>query len=928
MDQRPLPFGARGTWPRCAERPFREVQNGVKGFLDKFCLVDGKDWEAGFVLGLVHSLLFVPMLSFYEELDETTQVKRFTGSLGGLVELGHSDRVDNVLLEYIIAIELCRKEGTHVQSIFPILLSPRRDDGTFSEFLWSSLQLLPEKPSHLTNERAAMILAMLDVEEKQIAQMKQRSIKQTVEMILKHQACKLSDMKQDDQVYDFCARKILDVVLRDIERLQLDPNDFAFKTPGGSEVLQWLKERGLLGLAPMLVKHHVDSLNKAANLTDSDILDIFRSERSKQDEMSCPKGQELSLRLAIADLRKDKRAKPYSQRLLDFRDSATAIGTAVWTTNAIEIVCSKWQGQYMFAVLALVCALIPFFTLGDKLLTTWQSTDYHVVLWFKVVYYLPFWISTSLVLVKSVYEARYVRPHKARATLKAQSFRWNLLFLIGVVAEIAQILAGQHEPGWTVADTLSVNGIAFELMLFLPASMLVYLTFEYREEYWVPSWLMLAIVVSVTYSFIWRAFLWYFMTTVFVAVFTSSLFTYFVVIRIKTIGEARRKLGFNVKRYLEEWSHCLQATSSVDAPDVGRDLNHKGVGRVLHSRRLHPVMSVEPQATRGALEVLWEMTSAIELQLEQQYRSCQARVHPWTRFWQDRNKGFGRFKSKEGERGYGKIRQLSSDLDQLYQQASTINSAVHDLIADLLTPLQHHSGSSHLVNKYPMLVYGPVKQPQRAIEKCVRSYRRDVGCLTDLVRCTIVAESMEQLLQVLHTIRLRSVIGIAPVNRDEDCKLSVDAASQSASESLPAQAGNQSFLSRAQQLVLSSLSSRSRRESEGEKQLELMRGEEQEQEEGGKSERFFRITQVKNRFHSDSHHFNPMTGYRDLSLNLEVGWTFSRNSVIFLPVEEWEQGAVDRYIIEVQIHFKGFYDIMSKAGFHDFYCEWRDIMSR
>jgi hypothetical protein len=29
---------------------------------------------------------------------------------------------------------------------------------------------------------------------------------------------------------------------------------------------------------------------------------------------------------------------------------------------------------------------------------------------------------------------------------------------------------------------------------------------------------------------------------------------------------------------------------------------------------------------------------------------------------------------------------------------------------------------------------GPIKKPQRAIEKIVRSYRRDAACLTDLVR--------------------------------------------------------------------------------------------------------------------------------------------------------------------------------------------------
>jgi hypothetical protein len=42
------------------------------------------------------------------------------------------------------------------------------------------------------------------------------------------------------------------------------------------------------------------------------------------------------------------------------------------------------------------------------------------------------------------------------------------------------------------------------------------------------------------------------------------------------------------------------------------------------------------------------------------------------------------------------------------------------------------------------LLRGPVKMPVRSMQKVVRSYRRDVGCLTDLVRCTIVARSPKQ----------------------------------------------------------------------------------------------------------------------------------------------------------------------------------------
>ena len=40
-------------------------------------------------------------------------------------------------------------------------------------------------------------------------------------------------------------------------------------------------------------------------------------------------------------------------------------------------------------------------------------------------------------------------------------------------------------------------------------------------------------------------------------------------------------------------------------------------------------------------------------------------------------------------------------------------------------------------------IAGPVKQPMLTLQRLVRKYRCDVGCLTDLVRCTVVADSLE-----------------------------------------------------------------------------------------------------------------------------------------------------------------------------------------
>jgi hypothetical protein len=65
----------------------------------------------------------------------------------------------------------------------------------------------------------------------------------------------------------------------------------------------------------------------------------------------------------------------------------------------------------------------------------------------------------------------------------------------------------------------------------------------------------------------------------------------------------------------------------------------------------------------------------------------------------------------------------------------------------------------------------------------------------------------------------------------------------------------------------------------------------------------FRITSVKNRFHQLSNSYDPATGYRDLSLNLEVGWSYDFDSAhpSFLPVYEWNKGVTEQQIIEVQV---------------------------
>jgi len=80
--------------------------NSLRVFWDKVALPLGISWEAGFVHGLCTSKVFVPVIS--------------SGTLRKCEVLTSSSPCDNVLLEYLLALEL-RDRGC-VKRIFPVLV--------------------------------------------------------------------------------------------------------------------------------------------------------------------------------------------------------------------------------------------------------------------------------------------------------------------------------------------------------------------------------------------------------------------------------------------------------------------------------------------------------------------------------------------------------------------------------------------------------------------------------------------------------------------------------------------------------------------------------------------------------------------------------------------------------------------------------------
>ncbi len=341
-----IPQYAWGTWPHHAKRPEQYQPQQAKVFLDRECLLDGYDFEACFLQALSSSILIVYLLSFSEH---------GRGSLGALTTLCPSegkDRVDNVLLELIVGLEL-QAIGKHTAqsapcAILPILLGPQRQDSSFERFPFDKLGLLSPEPSVLTNNRAATILAMLGVGEKQIQAMQARSVRQHVDLILKNEGVEASIFVNQDELVLESARRCLMVIKRELFNYRTHQMCFTNNRPAGQEVLDWLRENQLSSYAPLFVHYCLDSLLSVANLSRQQVSRL--AEEYGEIELSLgSRGpawsgcglqtqiqSELHLWEAIVALERDPRSRKMAWRLEWFEDAALDAFTRIYTKSQIE----------------------------------------------------------------------------------------------------------------------------------------------------------------------------------------------------------------------------------------------------------------------------------------------------------------------------------------------------------------------------------------------------------------------------------------------------------------------------------------------------------------------------------------------------------------------------------------------------------------
>eukprot|EP00299_Pterocystis_sp_00344_P000476 c10127_g2_i1.p1 GENE.c10127_g2_i1~~c10127_g2_i1.p1 ORF type:complete len:555 (-),score=140.15 c10127_g2_i1:62-1513(-) len=171
----------------------------LKGYLDTRCLEPGQPWRQGFINGLIHSLVFCPIIS--------------VECLKTISENGAKGNEDNVLVEWIVALT-CYKAGV-IKAILPIIVDPKADVFAFKKSL-------PNKVNTQTNKICCDMLNQAGVACNHSDVMK-LSVRDVFNSMLEFQInIFLSDLATpSDQLFGtdwekigLCAQRILQVVRR------------------------------------------------------------------------------------------------------------------------------------------------------------------------------------------------------------------------------------------------------------------------------------------------------------------------------------------------------------------------------------------------------------------------------------------------------------------------------------------------------------------------------------------------------------------------------------------------------------------------------------------------------------------------------------------------------------------------------------------
>ena len=167
-----------------------DTDQKLRVYLDQTRLEDGQRWDSGFMEGLAHSWVFVPIVS--------------VGSVGPMCQLGgdEEDWTDNVLLEWTAALELHQRG--HVKALLPLLVG-ESDFFADAHAQFDGIEALPTRPSPATMEKVVMHLrettgdeSLLKLRELllQVSGQPEPTVQGVISSLLRFQGVKLSQGAQ------------------------------------------------------------------------------------------------------------------------------------------------------------------------------------------------------------------------------------------------------------------------------------------------------------------------------------------------------------------------------------------------------------------------------------------------------------------------------------------------------------------------------------------------------------------------------------------------------------------------------------------------------------------------------------------------------------------------------------------------------------
>jgi hypothetical protein len=428
-------------WPRAFSHDDTVRGSSLRLFQDSYCLKDGYQWEGdggthggGFLGALRLSVVFAPIFSA-EKKDG-----KFVGSLGQMIELAQEDKQDNVLLELIIARELHllskMAPNSDKKALFPCscILPLFR-----SQSVWAVGELLPDRPSAITNKKALDVMKLIGIPLSGMSE-ELRDGSLTVAKVWsffgKFQGVKLYDHGSEKYQIVAAARSIIRVIKDAVSALMIDVIDM--NCAQLYELFGFLSEQNIPYYTSILASHNITSVSQLAVLNQSGstkIIQLIAEKGNRHAHASSTASELVKLRSAVAAAKVSPLSKSLNSRFRDFIDADASLVTALQSSSLFEILLSKKIVLLFISVACMIIALSLIWQIVFPSDSTVRNNNQYVT----IIQHSLFIVIYSVQILASI--VAYARsPRQGKYLLSFACFLWfcvnSLIYGVSVYSAI------------------------------------------------------------------------------------------------------------------------------------------------------------------------------------------------------------------------------------------------------------------------------------------------------------------------------------------------------------------------------------------------------------------------------------------------------------------------------------------------------------